>query len=63
MIAAKKLVIKFVRRDLPICPHHGPEFTETMRPYSKRKRTTYYICRQAGCEFTTKVSTYIVTSR
>lgn len=55
-----KLVIKFIRRDVPICPCHGSKHKEGMRQYARRGRTLYYKCRQDGCEFKAKTVLMIV---
>lgn len=55
-----KLAVRYIRRDIPICPCHGTKHTEGMQQYSRHGRTLYYRCRQRGCEFKTKVVLVIV---
>lgn len=60
MIAAEKIVIRYVRRDVPICPHHGPKHAEPMDRYKTNGRTLYFKCPLCG--FTAKSIVVIVES-
>lgn len=55
-----KIAIKHVRKDIPICPCHGPKHREPMRQYSRKGRTIYFACRQVGCDFRAKTIVVIV---